>query len=53
MRAILEGIVETGDVLGTPGPGSTVLAVTVDSWLVDELAVLGCDLEDREPEDGV
>jgi hypothetical protein len=50
MRAILQGIVETGDVLGTVGPGRTVLAVTVDNWLLDELATLGTDLEDREPE---
>lgn len=51
MRAILEGIVESGDVLGTAGPGRTVLAVTVDNWLIDELASLGTDLEDREPEE--
>jgi hypothetical protein len=50
MRAILEGIVETGDVLGAAGPGRTILAVTVDNWLVDELATLGTDVEDREPE---
>jgi hypothetical protein len=35
-RAILQGIVETGDVLGAAGPGRTVLAVTVDNWLIDE-----------------
>lgn len=50
MRAILAGIVETGDVLGAAGPGRTVLAVTVDDWLIDELAALGSDLEDMEPE---
>ena len=50
MRSILAGIVETGDVIGTAGPGRTILAVTVDNWLIDELAALGTDLEDREPE---
>ena len=50
LRAILQGIVETGDVLGAAGPGRTVLAVTVDDWLLDELAVLGADTEDHEPE---
>jgi hypothetical protein len=50
LRAILQGIVETGDVLGAAGPGRTVLAVTVDDWLIDELAALGADSEDQEPE---
>ena len=50
IRAIPEGNVETGDVLGAAGPGRTILAVTVDNWLIDELAALGTDLEDREPE---
>lgn len=50
MRSILVGIVETGDVIGATGPGRTVMAVTVDNWLIDELAALGTDLEDREPE---
>ena len=50
MRSILEQIVETGDVIGAAGPGRTILAVTVDNWLIDELAALGSDVEDREPE---
>ena len=50
MRSILAGIVETGDVLGAAGPGRTILAVTVDNWLIDELAALGADQEDCEPE---
>ena len=50
MRSILAGIVETGDVLDTAGPGRTILAVTVDNWLIDELVALGTDLEDCEPE---
>ena len=50
MRSILEGIVETGDVIGTAGASRTILAVTVDNWLIDELAALGIDLEDWEPE---
>ena len=50
MRSILAGIVETGDVIGTAGASRTILAVTVDNWLIDELAALGTDLEDCEPE---
>jgi hypothetical protein len=50
MRSILAGIVEAGDVIGTDGPGRTILAVTVDNWPIDDLATLGADLEDREPE---
>ena len=53
MRSILAGIVETGDVIGTAGPGRTVLAVTVGNWVIDDLAALGTDVEDREPEDAV
>jgi hypothetical protein len=53
MRSILAGIVETGDVIGTAGPGRTILAVTVDDWVIDELAALGTDLEDREDDDAV
>jgi hypothetical protein len=53
MRAILEGVVETGEVPGTPGPGRTTLAVTLDDWLSDEPAVFGADVEDREPEEGI
>ena len=36
--------------LGTAGPGRTILAVTVDNWLIDELAAPGAGDEDREPE---
>jgi hypothetical protein len=50
MRAILQEIVETGDVIGAAGPGQTVLAVTIDNWLIDELASLGADLEESESE---
>ena len=53
MRSILEQIVDTGDVLGTDGPGCTILAITVDNWLLDELAALGSNLADREPEDAL
>ena len=53
MRSILEQIVDTGDVLGTAGPGCTILAITVDNWLLDELAALGSDIADREPEDAL
>ncbi len=53
MRSILEQIVNTGDVLGSAGPGRTILAVTVDNWLIDELAALGSDLADREPENAL
>ena len=50
MRSILEQIVDTGDAIGSPGPGRTTLAITVDNWLIDELAALGSDLADREAE---
>ena len=50
MRSIMEQIVATGDVLGAAGPGCMVLAVTLDNWLIDELAALGTDREGREPE---
>ena len=50
MRSVLAGIIETGDVIGAAGPGRTVLAITVENWLIDELAALGADQEDCEPE---
>ena len=50
MRSVLEQIVNTGDVIGPAGPGQSILAVTVDNWLIDELAALGAVLEDCEPE---
>ena len=53
MRSILEQTVDTGDVLGSAGPGRTILAITVDNWMIDELAALGSDLADREPEDAL
>ena len=53
MRSILEQIVDTGDVLGSAGPGRTILAITVDNWMIDELAALGSDLADREPENAL
>src|SRR5918911_1044738 len=48
LKAILTGIVETGDVIGRAGPRRTVLAVTVDDWVIDELAALGAEPEDLE-----
>ena len=53
MRSILEQIVDTGDVIGAAGLGRTILTVTVDNWLIDELAALGSDPADREPEDAL
>ena len=53
IRSILEQIVDTRDVIGAAGPSQTILAVTVDNWLIDELATLGGDLADREPEDAI
>ena len=50
MRSIPQQIVDTGDVIGPAGPGQTILAVTVDDWLIDELAALGSDVTYREPE---
>ena len=43
LKAILTRIVEAGDVIGRAGPRQTVLAVTVDDRLVDELAALGAE----------
>jgi hypothetical protein len=48
MRGILEGILAAGDLIGTAVPGRTVLAVTIDDWLMDELAAFGADIEDRD-----
>lgn len=50
LRAVLLGIVRTGDALGLAAPGRTVLAVTVDDWVIDQLAAFGAAEEDREPE---
>jgi hypothetical protein len=50
MRSILGQILATGNVIGTATPGRTVLAVTVDNWLFDELATFGTDMEDHESE---
>ena len=50
MRAILAGMVEEEEVIGSDGRGRTILAVTVDNWLIDELAALRTDVDDREPE---
>ena len=38
---------QTGDVIGREG-GRTVLAVTVDDWLMDELATVGADEWEEE-----
>ena len=53
MRTILEQIVDTGDVIGPAGPDQTILAVTVDNWMIDEPATFGGDLTDRESEDAL
>ena len=53
MRSILTGIVDTGDVPGATGTGRTILTVTVDNWLIDELAALGSDPAHREAEDPI
>lgn len=51
LMAILLGILDTGDVLHSDPDGrKTTLAVTVDNWLLDELAALGTDGEDLEAE---
>lgn len=50
MRSIFEQIPATGDAVGVDRPGRTVPAVTIDSWLFDEFAARGADLEDCEPE---
>ena len=43
-------ILDTGDVLGHEPDGRVRLAVSVDTWLFNEMAALDSDLEDREPE---
>ena len=48
LRAILAGIVGTGDVTGRDGEGRTLLTVAVDDWLLDELAAVSAGTEDRE-----
>ena len=50
MRAVLAQIVRTGDVLSPAAPGRTILAVTVDDWVIDRLAAFEAADEDREPE---
>jgi hypothetical protein len=47
LKAILMGILENGDAVAQEG-GRTVLTLTVDDWLMDELAVVGVD--EREDE---
>jgi hypothetical protein len=48
IRSSLEKIVATCDVMSTAGPGRTVLVVTADDWLFDELAACGSDLAHRK-----
>jgi hypothetical protein len=48
MRSIVEGMLATGELLGTAGPSRTVLAVTVDTRRFDVLSGLGPDLEGCE-----
>jgi hypothetical protein len=49
-RAILANPLATGDVLGRDEGGRTILAVAINDWLFDELAVFGTGLEDLKPE---
>ncbi len=51
LRALLAQVVRSGDVLGPAGPGRTILAVTVDDWVIDQLATFGAADEDLEPEE--
>jgi hypothetical protein len=50
MRAVLSGILATGDVLDRDEFDRTIVAVAVENWHSDELAVFGTELEDLEPE---
>jgi hypothetical protein len=50
MRAVLSGILATGDVLGRDERNRTIVAVAVENWLFDELTAFGTELEDLEPE---
>lgn len=45
-RAVLAGVLATGDVVGHDEAGRVILAVAVEGWLFDKLAAL----EDLEPE---
>ena len=50
MRAVLAQIVRIGDVLGLAASSRTILAVTVDNWVIDQFAAFDAADEDREPE---
>jgi hypothetical protein len=52
-RALLRHIVRHGDVVGTDRRGLTVLRfeLAAEPWLLDKLAALGADEEDREDGD--
>jgi hypothetical protein len=47
LKAILAGILETGDVIGQDD-GRTMLAVAVDDWLMEELAAIGAAEREEE-----
>ena len=50
LRAVLAGVLATGDVVGRDHAGRVVHTVAVEGWLFDQLAALDADLEDLEPE---
>ena len=49
-EGVRAGIVAKGDVIGATGPGRTILAITVDNKLIDELVALATEEVDCEPE---
>src|SRR5688500_9296907 len=50
LRAVLAGVLATGDVVGRDHAGRLVLTLAVEDWLFDKLAALDAALEDLEPE---
>lgn len=50
LRAVLAGVLATGDVVGRDRAGRLVLMVAVEDGLFDQLAALDANLEDLEAE---
>ncbi len=50
IRAVLSGILATGDVPGRDKRGRAILPVVIEDWPLDALAALGAADEDLEPE---
>ena len=50
VRDTLLTILETGDIVGHDNEGRTILQLKLDELQMDELAAIGAELEDLEPE---